>query len=390
MAISALEASKNIFNEFFVSRDHFNRAKYQDSHLGKGATTKTYDIGFFRIATDCIFLVTLFDGLRKTNDPLAETVHQHAYDALQYMRVKMDEASPDPGSWANAPGGSPDTAYLAIAYSKAYDYMNVSSGVKSVYKNRADGAINSMVTTLYDEYVRVYGREFWNSPSALYGMDCGVHGSAPKSSVNIIANTAGALGMYAYHIYRHINANPSAFPHREKLMHFGYYVQNTKMDNNLWKVGGSRSGETPQLNGGCEMQINYDTWCMTGIGMAARGIDYTPFPNRPNSSFATTSEQGSQGLQALYNAKGYFPEVTDGGYYNVLNATNRAGYVSVVPVGNNSGTTQWVFNRALGGGGGYRNIALSDENGGIGGEANFHRLIHGLAGAIENNMYVDM
>ncbi|MFO7264543.1 MAG: hypothetical protein C0P68_010525, partial [Bacillota bacterium] len=80
---------------------------------------------------------------------------------------------------------------------------------------------------------------------------------------------------------------------------------------------------------------------------------------------------------------GKFPQLTGGGYTNNVYSEAPAWVLPISWV-----KEQTLFDIAMDEAGGYDAAAGSDERGGNSGEPNFHRLLWGLAGAMEYNLTV--
>ena len=133
------------------------------------------------------------------------------------------------------------------------------------------------------------------------------------------------------------------------------------------------------------MILGYDVWVVAGLAKAAVGTTYTRPPNTPSSVFWTTARAGVNGLQTLKNLNGVFPQYTGGNYTNNVSKSEAPGHV--LPV--SWAKEQAVLDMAIRDVGGYLKAA-EDENGGDGDEANFHRFLWGLTGAMEYNLTIAM
>lgn len=318
-----------------------------------------------------MFVSTLYHKLPST-DPLKTTVYNYATNMLGSLYQRTDSSAypeykdwKDPAKLADGPG----CGFVAMAFATGYGYVSQSQW----YKNRALEAAQAM-----NQY-------YQNNKSSLQNpmitdSDC----TRSAKANNIMAIMAAGLADVALHLFP---GDPYSFPYRDALTTFANYARNSKNSNNdLWRYGG---GSNDTVDGGarkkCAMILGYDVWVVAGLAKAAVGTTYTRPPNTPSSVFWTTARAGVNGLQTLKNLNGVFPQYTGGNYTNNVSKSEAPGHV--LPV--SWAKEQAVLDMAIRDVGGYLKAA-EDENGGDGDEANFHRLLWGLTGAMEYNLTIAM
>jgi len=358
MPVSAVDAAKNVYNKYFVGRDHWNQAKGKSSH-------NSFD-GLFRAAIDCIFVTTLYYKL-PSSDPLKTTLRTVATNMMNDLYNMTGSVT----QWKNNPADSPSCGFIAMAFATAYGYLSQSSN----YRTRAIEAAEAMNKFYTDNASELSGNPLTTDS------DC----TRSRRTNNIMAIMGAGLADVAIHIFPNYASNPQSYPYRNALTTFGNYARNSKNpDNDLWRYGGGN--QSLELNGvkkKCVMDIGYDVWTVAGLAKIAVGTTYTRPPSTPSSVFWNTARTGVNGLQTLYNLNGKFPQLTGGGYTNNVYSEAPAWVLPISWV-----KEQTLFDIAMDEAGGYDAAAGSDERGGNSGEPNFHRLLWGLAGAMEYNLTV--
>jgi len=355
MPISAVQASRDVFQRYFVDRNHRDNPKTKDTHNGIN--------GFFRAAIDCIFVNTLYHKLPST-DSLKTTVRNYATNMLGslYTRTHNDR------SWETNPAQSPSCGFIAMAFATAYGYV----AQETTYRTRALEAAQAI-----NRYYTQNASKLSGDP--MVSDDC-IHSELTN---NIMAIMGAGLADVAVHLYP---GNPQNFPYRNALTTLGNYARYSKnSDNNLWRYGGGSEEELePGLKAKCAMRLAYDVWTVAGLAKIAVGTTYTLPPSTPSSVFWNTARTGVSGLQTLRNLNNdRFPEFTGGGYTDNVSSSSKPAYV--LPI--TWAKEQSLFDMAIGDLDGY-DKAAQDEDGGNGNEEGFHRLLWGLTGAMEYNLTV--
>lgn len=378
---NAVEVSYDVFNKYFVEKNHFNNAVVLYRHNGigfeGGCEGPNQDAGFFRSAIDVLFLIELYHQLDSMNDDRKNIVYEYATSSLNNFTYQLNLAKDCKYSWINASNRTPDDGWILLTYAKALKDLPLSEEVREAYKKQADLAAYS-VGLSYQKLDRHWGPNMYENPKVNACEEGEEYATAISN--NLYGVNTGALAYYGLNIWMPDNNQPNLnnYPYLEVMKNTSLYLINSQgNDVGLWKVGGKRTES-------CDVAIHYNVWNIMGLSWAAKGFEQTPKYQEIYQQVLLTIDKGNQALLDLHKYNGYFPERTKFDF-TVTVETERPSYVLPVSFSGN----QELLDLAFVDGGGYLNIA-KDESGGITGEADFHRLLTGLIGAMENNLIIIM
>ncbi|WP_088104337.1 hypothetical protein [Halalkalibacter urbisdiaboli] len=376
---NVVDESKQIYITYFQEGKHVEATKLGDKHNGPGSKGSE-NAGFFRAATDAIFLISLYSRLKETSDPLRTNVRTDAIATLDHLRDRMKLSGPynHTNGWRLNATATPDTGMTLKAFSKAIVELDLTTTQRTNYLNFAD----ELALALKNARDRHKNDNSSTWPNAVLVDDCntiGLKRTAIKH--NILSISAGGLGAYA-----HPNVRGRYNQYREVMTDFAIYSRSGQLSNGLWLNGGGYHPDNNPNN--CKMEVGYDVWDIVGLTLAAKGSLGTTGTTLPTgSSFFTSATNGVSGLNSYYVKSGNvmyrLGNGTLGGkiassgvvsahalpisYVGTTEAKNL--FFTLYPQGKND-----MIQEA-------NNNEINDPNGNA---PNFHRLIHGLAGALDN------
>ncbi len=367
-SVNVVSESKEIYSQYFQSGKHIDATKLGGAHNGVGSKGSDSP-GFFRAAQDAIFLVSLRGRLAQLGDPLAPTVNSDAIAALDHIKARMElSKTRDSRGWYLGATESPDTGMLLMAFSKAYAFLDLSATKKSEYKAIMNDLLKALENARNTH--KVGNSDFFTNPDM---SSCGPV-LRSNSSNNIFAVAAAGLGSYALHVGGKDN------PYRGVMTDFSMYVRDTQLSNGLWLVGGISRDEK------CDMHVGYDTWSVMGLAIA--GMGSTGVAQNPQSSFFTSAENGLDGLIAYKNATdGAMPLKSNGllgSSMSIIDATSVPSHalgVSYLGTSNARILFDELYPAAKAA------IEKTTLNNPDEGAPHFHRLIQGLSGALETDIW---
>jgi hypothetical protein len=367
-SVNVVNESKEIYRQYFQSGKHIDATKLGDAHNGVGSKGSEGP-GFFRAAQDAIFLVSLHGRLAQLGDPLAPTVNNDAIAALDHIKARLElSKTRDSKGWYLGATESPDTGMLLMAFSKAYDFLNLSSTKESEYKSIMNDLLKALENARNTH--KIGNSDFFSNPDMT---SCGPVLKS-NSSNNIFAVAAAGLGSYALHV------GGSGNPYRGVMTDFAMYVRDSQLSNGLWLIGGKTRDD------GCDMHVGYDTWSVMGSAIA--GMGSTGIPQYPQSSFFNSAVNGLDGLSAYYDATDSAMNLSSNGLIGssmrIIKTESVPSYALGVsylgtPEARNFFDKLYPAAKA--------DIESSTLNNPSEGAPHFHRLIQGLSGALETDIW---
>lgn len=370
-SVDVLNESKQIYTKYFQQGKHVDNTKLTLYHNGPGSKNSE-QAGFFRSATDAIFLISLHSRLNETNDVLKTSVNRDAIATLDHLRDRMKLSGPynHRDGWRLNATQTPDAALALQAFSKAIVDLNLTSTQKNSYLSFAD-ELALALKNARDRHKSDYSST-WPQP-VMVSCSSGLQRTAIKH--NILAMSAGGLGAYA-----HPNVRGRYNQYREVMTDFAIYAREAQIDlaegKGLWLNGGGAAN-------GCQMEMGYAVWDIVGLSLAAKGSLGTTGTTVPTgSSFFTSAQEGVIGLDKHYIASdNNLYEHGTGVYGGNLSDNDVSSYA--LPVSHvNTSQAENLFYKLYPA---AKTAMVKEQNTDPFGRApHFHRLIHGLAGALDN------
>lgn len=366
---TAFENAKEIFNNYFVKKKHLtnNPAKHDDA-------------GKMRLAIDTQFLSMLEkEAYNNGETALADEVRgylQNAIDELYLFHYRNGY-----GDQFQYPSLS--LSVQAMIFARRYNYDRLTSKrqnrVELLRKNGRDSLVDFYVNEIHSPsgmtYQEVVQSQEYRKPSSY----------VPWYTLNIVALMGATLALDSYLIHHEVYgySDPTSYPYRNIISEIGNYVR--AMDYDTF-VGAGR--ENKYGGGGPKASYvitGYCSWVGMAEAMMSFGTVYPSSIKSHNSSVFTSEAQEIQrGFISHYNnnnGKLYAEYYASG---KPLKSTNVVGYLYPAIFADSSGNDdfrRFVDNAVHSQFEGAQDaiVKLAEQDYGKGGEAYFHRALHGLA-----------
>ncbi|MDW2876429.1 MULTISPECIES: hypothetical protein [Bacillaceae] len=341
-----------------------------NSYFKGGKHQPELDVLLQRNAIDVVFLATLYNTIKNSNPTLASSVRTDAISLLDDLRMEMHKNR----GWEAEVFENPDAGLVLFAFSKGIEYLKIQPGSAkdTAYRNLMTDIINEM-SQKKSSKLGFKSSDWTNPPTHNYSCAGGL--KAYTKANNVLAVYAAGLAAYNKNIAQ-LSADNEAM-----MKEFGLYTKYTQQANGVWLIGAS-SGERV-----CNMDVGYFSSSIFGSAVVGK---YTAGESSIFYKAAINGVEALDEYNKLKKDKNGIPLNTMEKISNGLLTASGVRYVDegqvhawALPISYvDTVESETLFNRIYPPAKEYVDIYEAPYN--LGNGQHFHRLIHGLAGALEN------
>lgn len=396
--MDAYSTSKLVFNEFFLTKQHVEKAAGGYYH------TTPYQQ---RLAIDIMFLSVLEHEATVRGDS------SFAYSVMNELMTAMEDLHTDIFSdlyWEGSNAWQTPGLALQFRASVFIKYFNWPRITYSLYQTHINEIYNNSKSYLISSYKTNMGGSGLESGTiqqiTQWQHKFPAYGTTTKSSmaVNEQACAAHALAMDSFLLCN--DGVPTDYPYRNDISDLGNFLRAMAFADATGTKHLVNTGGAPETLRTDYVSTGYTSWVAMCLSQAAFGTVYTSgLAIQPNSVFNTEANLIKEGFKAAWANLGYMPEYFgafgDAGTDHKIttNPDDQSPYLYCMSFLGDQSFIDWIDNAVLANAANTSTIhsntvqpvtgepiivscARADESGGTTGEAMFHRALEGLTGGM--------